>query len=117
MTLEEMMNSKDSLFLEVPKGNNKNIDNVNYTDNQLYLAGLIYTDGSLKDKNKPKRGYTFYQSDLDLMISLDEFGLDSVISGPHKNCYSRYIKHSFLDKAHDLIYKGNLKDINVIELS
>lgn len=106
------------IYCAVQIGKNENPDNIRYTSNQIYLAGLVYTDGSLKDKDNEFGGYTFYQSDYDFMNKLDEFGIETTLVGPYKGCYSRYIKRSLLGDAHELIYDSNLhKRINLEFLS
>ena len=105
------------VYCSVPMRKNTEPDDETYTLDQLYLAGLIYTDGTLKDPNEILRGYTFYQSDVELMEYLSELGLQSSISGPNKGCYSRYVNFSYLGKASELIYSGNRKKLNLEKLS
>ena len=118
MSVEQMKETKDTLFLKIPKHENKNVTNINYSNEELYLAGLIYTDGTIKDIKHPEWGYTFFQSDYMLMKSLTELGINSNISGPDKKgCYTRYINPSFLGKTHELIYSNGKKTINLEKLS
>lgn len=109
---------KETIFLEMPYHENLNMDNLSFSDNALYLAGLVYTDGSLKNKNKCTDGFTVYQSDYDFLSKLDKFGITTSIIGPYKNCYSRYIKWSNLENVYELIYnKNNKKELNLYLLS
>ena len=97
---------------------NINLQNEKYTLSQLYLAGLIYTDGSLKDKSSKTSGYTFYQSDYEFIKKLDKFGVNSDVVGPYKGCYSRNIKRTIMGSAHELIYDSHYnKKLNIEELS
>ncbi len=108
----------NSIFCAVQMRKNTNLDNPKYTMENLYLAGLIYTDGSIKDKKSLNGGYKFYQSDYEFMKKLDNFGIISEISGPIKNCYSRNIKREFIGNAHNLIYSDrNKKQMHLEELS
>lgn len=119
MTLEEISLSTDNVFfLEVPKRKNNNPDNPNYTLEELYLAGLIYTDGSLKNKNNPSHGYTFYQSDIDFINKIKSSYDCGVICGNQEKGFSLYVKYDSLKASHSLIYNVNLmKRLNIKELS
>jgi len=104
-----------SNFLIIPVHENTNVG-VNVTDDELYLAGVIYTDGSLREKTNKKSGYRIYQSSY---LFLESFGyLSTKIVGNEKRGFARSVRASFLEKAHDLIYDetGN-KKLNVNLLS
>lgn len=117
LTTEECMNSTNSLFVQYPLRTNDNED-CNYTNAQLYLAGLIYTDGSLKDNGNIRNGFQIYQSDLDMLNDIKNiYNIDTTCVGPYKNNYALYIKHSLIDAASNLIYIDNKKKLNVPELS
>lgn len=114
----QSFSENNDVYCELKLRNNTNEINKNYTNEQLYLAGLIYTDGSLKDKNNPKYGYTIYQSDKDLLEKIQKNqNIESKISGPNKNCYSMYINPSNLGYAHELIYENSSKKLNLELLS
>jgi hypothetical protein len=113
----ESINDNVDIYLQIQLRKNVNVDNCKYSVKQLYLAGLIYTDGTLRNKNKICDGYRFYQSDIDLMNKLNDFGVDTKICGPYKNCYHRSIKKSLLGNAHELIYERTKKHLNLYELS
>jgi len=102
------------LFVEVPLRKNTNAPNLRYTELQCYLAGLIYTDGTLQQRGK-RYGYTIYQSDFPFMESLVE--LNSKISGPHKGCYQRIVREEVLGEARELIYVGDNKRLDLELLS
>ena len=117
LTTEECMNSSNSLFVEYPLRINDNLE-CDYTNTQLYLAGLIYTDGSLKNSDNIKDGFQIYQSDLDMLIDIKNvFNIDTKCIGPYKDNYALYINHSMINDASNLIYIDNKKKLNVTELS
>lgn len=116
LTTKEIAESKDVIFLKIKLGNNLKHDNIDYTNEMLYLAGLIYTDGTLKDKNNKSNGFTIYQSDYQMLDSLPL--LTTKILGPWKNNYSRNVKWSLIKPAFDLIYNvDNKKKLNISLLS
>lgn len=117
LTVDEIQQSDKILFVEMPRHENINPDQGEYSDDALYLAGIIYTDGSLKDPNNSMHGYTVYQSDYGFLKSFDELGVSTKIVGPYKNSYSRYINPSLIGSAHDLIYTGGKKTLNLTKLS
>jgi DNA polymerase elongation subunit (family B) len=119
MTVNEIMNTDKTVFVEIPKRENKQEDNDKYSLNELYLAGLIYTDGTHR-----KSSYRFYQSDFQLMKELNYFGITSPINERkqknknHSVQYDRNIPKSFVNEAHHLIYNDkNIKNISVEKLS
>ena len=101
-------------FVKIPVHNNKNVD-WGVSDDELYLAGFIYTDGSLKDKKNPTYGYTIYQSNPTILESI--VGIEGKIVGNRKKGYARYVNPSALSKLHDFIYDGGDKKLNVEKLS
>jgi DNA polymerase elongation subunit (family B) len=116
MTTEEMHSSKDSLFVELKLRTNENLDNTNYNLSQLYLAGLVYTDGSIKNKKYFYKGFVVSQSDKSFLKKLPF--LTTKILGPWKNNYSRNVKSSLLGNAIHLIYNDKKeKELNFQELS
>ena len=111
------LNKNIDIYFQLQLRENKNKDNKKYSLNELYLAGLIYTDGSLRSKEKLSDGYKFYQSDIEFMNELTSFGVDTKISGPYKGCYHRSIKRSLLGNTHFLIYNDTVKKLDLYELS
>lgn len=117
MTVSEAIKSQDEKFVFVPLRKNTNLDNPNLSLNQCYLLGLIYTDGTLKNKNKLNEGFTFYQSDLSFIEEVKlEFNIPSKIVGPYKNCYHLHIPTKTVNNI-ELIYNLNKKNINLELLS
>lgn len=119
-TLEEIIEARNNgyeIFLEHNVHENKLPDNMLYTDSELYLAGLIYTDGSLSEKNK-NWGYSIYQSDFEMLSILKEkYNIPSKIVGPYEKCYSLYINPVFVPNASELIYDNFKKSLNLEKLS
>jgi hypothetical protein len=113
----QSFNDCADVYCGVQLRKNDNGDNQSFSFSNLYLAGLIYTDGSLKDREHPDYGYTVYQSDEELMLKLNEFGVDGKMVGPNKGCYARYIRKDLVGNAHDLIYDGTHRRLNLEELS
>ena len=106
----------DAVFMQHVLRDNKNVDVTDTTLNQLYLAGLIYTDGTLVDPGATRSGYRIFQSDVDLLNDLPL--IDTQVVGPHKGCYSRGVKRSLLsDFTHSLIYDGRNKRLDKSLLS
>lgn len=113
MTAREILESSDSVFMKVVTRENNNSPCEQLSLHDCYLAGLLYTDGSLKDKNN-LYGYTFYQSDRDF---IEEIAESKFISGNRDNGYSTYIKPKSRE-FHELIYNPeNIKSINLTALS
>lgn len=116
LTPIDMINSNHTLFLEMTLRTNLQPDNLLYSNDQLYLAGLIYTDGTLKKKGSLSSGFVIYQSDKEMLECLPL--LTTSLIGPYKNNYSRGIKYSILSNTTGLIYNDNLiKKLNVELLS
>ncbi len=116
-TKDILLNENESYFVEQPIHKNKNKDK-KISDDIIYLLGLIFTDGSIRNKKNKKDGYKIYQSDFNLMKTFDNI-LKTKICGPYKKCYSRSIKYSLINNyCHSLIFdKKNEKRLNVKELS
>lgn len=106
-TKDLLLDEEYSYFIEQPMRDNCNKNNDRYSNNSLYLAGLIYTDGSLKKKIKPTNGFNFYQSDKDLMDCLDAFGVDTTYNLSKKNNYRRTIRYKDINNSYELIYNKN----------
>lgn len=116
LEIDDLLKQDIAVFVEFELRTNNNPPNEKYTNEQLYLAGLIYTDGTLKDKNNiTGKGYVIYQSDKNFLENLPL--VETSIIGPHKNCYSREVKYSLIGEAHDLIYDTINKKLNIEELS
>lgn len=119
MSVEEISNITDkSLFVEIPIRKNENSDVLLYTNDQLYLAGLIFTDGSIKNK----WSYNFYQSDLDLMNEVCKITKGNIYTSrqkteTQKEQFSTIVNKKVLGDANDLIYMDNKKCLNLTELS
>jgi hypothetical protein len=107
------------VYVDVVIRENTNPNSEKYTDEELYLAGLIYTDGTLCKKNTRSDGYRIFQSNYPMLKELDGLGLTTSIVGPHKGCWSRGVSQSNISRnAHDLIYDDTFKKrLNVSELS
>lgn len=106
------------VYCAIKMRKNENIDNVDFTDEQLYLAGLIYTDGTLKDPNCIKNGFTIHQSDVDFLNNVKLRGkIETSLVGPYKECFSIYVKYSLVKKGEILIYEKNKKRLNLEVLS
>jgi len=66
LSVKECENIKNKeKFVYIHTRNNKNKKTLEISNDQCYLLGLIYTDGSLKNKENIKHGFTIYQSDYD----------------------------------------------------
>lgn len=102
-------------FLVIPAHSNINAD-IDISDEELYLAGIIYTDGSLRGKSNKKSGYRIYQSNYEF---LDKFKyLSTKIVGNRERGFARSVKSSFLEKMHDFIYNSaGAKKLNLTLLS
>jgi hypothetical protein len=108
----------NDVYCELKMRKNTKENNKNYTNKQLYLAGFIYTDGSLKDKENPLYGYTIYQSDKCMLENIKKIQkIESTIVGPNKNCYSMYINPHILGNTYELIYQNSSKKLNLELLS
>lgn len=107
----------NSFFVEIPIHTNTNIPLPDITNEQLYLAGFIYTDGTLKDKHSKKSNYVISQSDLSFISKIPLVTLS--IIGPYTRCYRRNINGSVFSKfIHNLIYdENNEKRLNLEDLS
>lgn len=104
-----------SCFVQVPFDLNKN-DNIDIDNNLLYMAGLIYTDGSMRDKTRQCEGYRIYQSNTELLEQLPY--VTTSICGNRKKGYSRHIKHSIIKDVYDYIYnEAGEKTLNLTLLS
>ncbi len=102
-------------FVRIPLHENKNED-VEISDEEIYLAGFIYTDGSLKDANNPSYGYNIYQSDARLLEGLEL--CTGPIWGNGKKGYGRYVSPDAMRNSHGMIYDNlGKKKLNVSELS
>lgn len=100
-----------AVFLHTVLRENNNPDLIDVTTDQAYLAGLIYTDGTLTSLTEKRSGYRIFQSDYDFLASLPL--VETKIVGPHKQNYSRGVKRSLLsDTANSLIYDGKTKRLN-----
>lgn len=111
-----------SCFMKIVMGNNINIDVEAYRDHELYMAGMIYTDGSLKDKNHPSYGYSLYQKENEYFTKLKnkfdiQFNVTKNIKTDGSWFHSAYINPEHLNKTHDLIYLDNRKRLNLNSLS
>lgn len=106
-----------SCFMKIPYHLNTNKDVVEYSDWELYMAGLIYTDGSISDKKKRSNGYRIYQSDYEFLETFDDV-LETTIVGNRIKGFSRRVKHSLIKNVVDLIYDdNNYKLLNVHKIS
>lgn len=116
--IQKSMESGNSVFMVYEKHVNT-LPDADYSDTSLYLAGLLYTDGTLKSKNKFGHGFTLFQSDLSFLETLKEkYGITTKLVGPYKNNYHLYIKSSLIGNTINLIYDGNLKkSLNLYALS
>lgn len=113
MKVKDAIECQDEKFVFVPLGKNKNEDNSLYSYDDCYLLGLIYTDGSLKNKNKISNGFTLYQSDLGFLNHIKvKYNINSSIVGPYKNCYQLHIPYKVLSNIRP-IYNELKKDIDL----
>ena len=113
MSLDDIINIRheNEVFLSSEIRNNNNEDQ-SYTDDELYMAGLIYTDGS-----KDKYSYRFYQSDLKFITDIKtRFNIPNEISGPYKDNYNIRINNHYIDNVFNLIYDSNNKKYLNLEL-
>lgn len=113
-TVGDMMVSDNTMFVPVPMRKNENPCNEKYSNEQLYLAGLIFTDGSLKSKYNPSYGYNIYQKSREFLLDL---GVNENIYGNDVKGHSVYVNPSNTGEAHNLIYKDAKKSLDVSELS
>lgn len=114
MSVKEAMESEEEKFLYVPTRKNSNLDNPNYTYDQCYLLGLIYTDGSIKNKNKLTNGFTFYQSDCDFLSVLKEqYSINNKLVGPYNGCFHVHIPHKIIGNVDPIYNEKNEKEINL----
>lgn len=118
LSVGEAIKEKNEKFLYVQLRSNCNVNNPNYSLDQCYLLGLIYTDGSCKSKERIMDGATVYQSDLDMIKNIKNNLLsESSIVGPYKNCYSIHVPYCKINNF-DLIYdENNKKRLNLELLS
>lgn len=114
LTAKEMLTNEKVMFVPMPIRKNDNCDNINYSGKSLYLAGLVFADGSLKDKNNMNYGYTIYQKDKQFLMDLE---VNPNISGNESKGHSVYVNPEHLGYASKLIYQDNKKKLNVEELS
>lgn len=106
--------TKDEKFLLVPLRKNLNEDNSEFTIEQCYLLGLIYTDGTLKSKSRIGDGFTIYQSDLDFIEKVKHtFNIQTKIVGPYKNCYQLHIPFKDIKNASPIYTNDNKKSLNI----
>jgi hypothetical protein len=118
ITAEDMIGEDKTMFLPLPVRKNKNPDNEKYTNSQLYMAGFVYTDGSLKDRHNPLQGYSVYQKNREFMDGLKEdHSIEGSICGNESKGHQMYVNPKLLGDAHDLIYDGSTKRLNLFELS
>ena len=102
-------------FIKIPIHTNKNLD-MNISDEEIYLAGFIYTDGTLRTPSKIGNGYRIYQSNLELLNSFTQ--LNTKIGGNKINGFRRGVKSSLLKNMHKFIYNElGRKSLNVELLS
>lgn len=114
MSVKEAMSKEEEKFLYVPTRKNLNPDNPNYTYEQCYLLGLIYTDGSAKNNKRLKDGFTLYQSDVEFLTVLGEnYSINNKLVGPYKGCFHLHISYKFLGNADPIYNEKNEKEINL----
>jgi hypothetical protein len=124
ISLDKVDLEKHSYYVPVPKRENTNPDNNEYTDDDLYMMGLCYSDGT---RHKNTHGWAnslaFYNNDKNLL----EFAHNYKV----KNCKNTRMRVDFRDDLRrvrlpimkqsliDLIYAGdnNIKCLNVELLS
>ena len=117
MKVKDAIKCKDEKFVFVPLRENTNKDNPLYSYDDCYLLGLLYTDGTLKNKDKITNGLTLYQSDLDFITNIKEsYNLSTKIVGPYKKCYQLHIPYTTVPDVSP-IYDGIKKDLNIELLS
>jgi len=108
VTVEDMENILEentySVFMKICTRDNTNSDVEGLVEEDCYLAGLLYADGSLTNIKKTY-GYTFYQSDLEFITEISESG---TISGNRTKGYSTYIRPRS-ELFHSLIYDTSFK--------
>lgn len=109
---------KSTYFMEMPIRENTNDNVLDYSDQELYLAGLIFTDGSIKDNY----AFNFYQSDEDFMNTISAmvnrpYYLVKKEEGKFKDQFCCPILKSSLNSAISLIYKDNKKCLDINKLS
>jgi hypothetical protein len=95
ITAGDMADEQQTMFLPFPVRENTNEDNAKYTNHQLYMAGLVYTDGSVKEVE----------------------GIDGTIYGNDAKGHGLHLNPAVLGDAHGLIYDGNAKRLDLTELS
>lgn len=111
--INDLIVSGKTVFVDRLVNQNTNTDSSDYTDTQLYLAGLLYTDGSIKEYS-----YTFYQSDIEMMNEIHKMvKYQNTIQGPYKNNYALNIHTRHLGKAHELFTVGHKKKLDIHKLS
>jgi DNA polymerase elongation subunit (family B) len=115
MKVNDIPFKEKSCFVQIPFNLNKNED-MNIDNDLLYMAGLIYTDGSMRDKKQKNQGYRIYQSNIELLENIPY--VTTSICGNRKKGYSRHIKHSVINDVYSFIYTddGN-KSLNLNLLS
>ena len=107
LTVKEAIENVNEKFVYVPLRKNDNEDNPNFTYEQCYLMGLIYTDGSMTDKKYINSGFTFYQSDIEFITELKEdYKIPTKIYGPYKNCFNINIPLKLIN-SEEVIYDQN----------
>jgi len=117
LTVESIMD--DDIYdnyIELPIHENKNIKNERYTNSQLYLAGLVYTDGSARVYKNEIKSFRIYQSDYDMLSDICSRYDTSSIYGPWKGCYNISFNIRELGECCELIYDDMCKKKLDIEL-
>jgi DNA polymerase elongation subunit (family B) len=116
LTPSDMVESDNVSFLELTIRTNAQPDNVSFSCDQLYLAGLIYADGILKTKGCLYCGFVIYQPDTEMLERLPL--LTTSIVGPYNDNYSREVTYNIIADATALIYDNDqIKQLNVELLS
>jgi len=115
MKVDDIPFEEQSCFVHVPF--DLNVNKCNDIDNNLlYLAGLIYTDGSLRNKSCIYDEYRIYESNTELLNKIPY--ITTKICGNRDHGFYRNVKHSIVKPVHNLIYdeQGN-KALNISMLS
>lgn len=110
--ISKMLNDHD-VFL--PQYLHTGGEGINISDEELYLAGLLYTDGTLWQNNSTVTIYNTDQSIIDQVTKFTSGSTPSYTKNNFKPCYRMYWQPR--KEILDLVYHNREKQLNVTKLS
>ena len=119
LTVGELMIDEDyHNYIECPIHKNDNPDCLDYKDSELYLSGLVYTDGTKRTWNDNIYGFRVYQSDYDMLTKVcDKYDITQIYGPSNKGSYNISFKKDKIGNCIDLIYINGEKQLNIEKLS